>query len=198
MSAPPFRLLAVMAFLVAHSVAWSIRVDAGQKLQTIDGFGFSQAFGRAKQFQDASVSVQNQALELLFDTTKGAGFSIIRNRVGSGGPGDSILPERPSSPSTSNDYVWDGSDSGQVWFTKKALEYGVTSIYADAWSAPGYMKTTGTDANGGYLCGTPGHECSTGDWRQAYAAFLTQYVKYYQQEGINITHLGFLNEPDFK
>ncbi|KAK1494581.1 cellulosome enzyme [Colletotrichum tamarilloi] len=49
----------------------------------------------------------------------------------------------------------------------------------------------------GYLCGTTGHTCSSGDWRQAYAGFLVQYVKYYQQAGLNITHLGFLNEPDF-
>jgi O-glycosyl hydrolase len=48
-----------------------------------------------------------------------------------------------------------------------------------------------------YLCGTTGHSCSSGDWRQAYANFLVQYVKYYAQEGIPITHIGFLNEPDY-
>lgn len=48
-----------------------------------------------------------------------------------------------------------------------------------------------------YLCGTPGHDCASGDWRQAYANYLVQYVKFYQQEGLDITHLGFLNEPDF-
>lgn len=48
-----------------------------------------------------------------------------------------------------------------------------------------------------YLCGTTGHSCSSGDWRQAFANFLVQYVKYYAQEGITVTHLGFLNEPDF-
>lgn len=49
-----------------------------------------------------------------------------------------------------------------------------------------------------YLCGTTGHTCNTGDWQQAYADFLVQYVKYYAQEGLTITHLGFLNEPDFE
>jgi O-glycosyl hydrolase len=48
-----------------------------------------------------------------------------------------------------------------------------------------------------YLCGTTGHTCSTGDWKQAYANFLVQYVKYYAQEGLTVTHLGFLNEPDY-
>jgi O-glycosyl hydrolase len=49
-----------------------------------------------------------------------------------------------------------------------------------------------------YLCGTPGHICSTGDWRQAYANTLVKYVQYYASEGLTISHLGFLNEPDWE
>ena len=51
--------------------------------------------------------------------------------------------------------------------------------------------------NGGYLCGTTGHSCSSGDWRKAYAHFLVQYVKFYAERGMPVTQLGFLNEPDF-
>ncbi|KAJ0347723.1 hypothetical protein COL154_005014 [Colletotrichum chrysophilum] len=174
-----------------------ITVDTSSKLQKIDGFGFSQAFGRAKEFQNAPSALQQEALDLLFSTDKGAGFSIIRNRIGSGGKGDSILPTSPGSPSGKPTYSWDDDDSGQIWFTKQAVSYGVKQIYADAWSAPGFMKTSGNEATAGYLCGTTGHTCSSGDWRQAYADFLVQYVKYYQQAGLNVTHLGFLNEPDF-
>ncbi|EQB43572.1 cellulosome enzyme [Colletotrichum gloeosporioides Cg-14] len=174
-----------------------ITVDTSSKLQKIDGFGFSQAFGRAKEFQNAPSALQKEALDLLFSTDKGAGFSIIRNRIGSGGKGDSILPASPGSPSGKPTYSWDDDDRGQVWFTKQAVSYGVKQIYADAWSAPGFMKTSGNEATAGYLCGTTGHTCSSGDWRQAYADFLVQYVKYYQQAGLNVTHLGFLNEPDF-
>ncbi|KAI8292358.1 hypothetical protein K4K60_007959 [Colletotrichum sp. SAR11_57] len=174
-----------------------ITVDTSSKLQKIDGFGFSQAFGRAKEFQNAPSALQKEALDLLFSTDKGAGFSIIRNRIGSGGKGDSILPTSPGSPSGKPTYSWDDDDSGQVWFTKQAVSYGVKQIYADAWSAPGFMKTSGNEATAGYLCGTTGHTCPSGDWRQAYADFLVQYVKYYQQAGLNVTHLGFLNEPDF-
>ncbi|KAK8051025.1 cellulosome enzyme [Apiospora rasikravindrae] len=175
----------------------SVTVDVGTKYQQIDGFGFSQAFGRAKEFQDAPSSTQKKALDYLFNTTTGAGFSIIRNRVGSGGRGDSILPNSPGSPSGKPSFVWDGDDRGQFWFTKQAASYGVKTIIADAWSAPGFMKTSGSESRPGYLCGTTGHSCSSGDWRQAYADFLIQYVKYYNEAGFNITHLGFLNEPDF-
>jgi len=59
------------------------------------------------------------------------------------------------------------------------------------------MKTNGNDANGGSLCGVSGASCSSGDWRQAFANYLVQYVKYYAAANVTITHLGFLNEPDY-
>ena len=63
--------------------------------------------------------------------------------------------------------MWDGSDGEQVWLSQQAASYGVTTIYADAWSAPAFMKTNGAVANGGYLCGVTGETCSSGSWIQA-------------------------------
>lgn len=40
--------------------------------------------------------------------------------------------------------------------------------------------------------------CSSGDWRETYADYLVQYIKYYEQEGITIDFLGFLNEPEYR
>ncbi|GME47444.1 hypothetical protein ABW21_db0200664 [Neofusicoccum parvum] len=187
-------LVSLIGWAVAQT---SVTVNTGSTLQKIDGFGFSQAFGRATEFKNANSATQKKGLDLLFSTSTGAGFSIVRNRIGSGGSGDSILPTSPGSPSGTPKYTWDSNDSGQLWFTKQAISYGVKTIYADAWSAPGFMKTSGSESTAGFLCGTTGHTCSSGDWRQAYANFLVQYVKYYAQEGITVSHLGFLNEPDF-
>lgn len=176
----------------------AVKVDLSTTYQTIDGFGFSQAFGRASEFKALSnTTTQKQGLDLLFSTTTGAGMTIVRNRIGSGGAGDSIEPTSPGSPTAAPAYVWDGNDAGQVWLSQQAMSYGVATFYADAWSAPGFMKTNGNEANGGYLCGTTGHTCSSGDWRQAYANFLVRYVQYYADAGIPVTHLGFLNEPDY-
>ncbi|PSR97209.1 glycoside hydrolase superfamily [Coniella lustricola] len=175
-----------------------ITVTLGTTYQHIDGFGVSQAFGRAAQFQALAAAPQKQGLDYLFSTTSGAGLTIIRNRIGSNNAtGDSIEPTAPASNSTTNPtYVWDDNDEGQVWFSQQAMSYGVSTIYADAWSAPGFMKTNGEDIDGGYLCGTTGHTCASGDWRQAYANFLVEYVELYKQIGIPISYLGFLNEPD--
>lgn len=144
---------AILAACMAVAAA-QVTVKTSSTLQTIDGFGFSQAFGRAKEFQNTTAALQKQALEYLFNQTTGAGFSIIRNRVGSGGAGDSILPASAGSPAGKPKYEWDDDDKGQVWFSKQAMSYGVRTIYADAWSAPGFMKTSGNEATAGYLCGT--------------------------------------------
>ncbi|PGH17944.1 hypothetical protein AJ79_00843 [Helicocarpus griseus UAMH5409] len=173
-----------------------ITIDISETHQEIDGFGVSQAFTRAAEFEAMDPEPRQKGLDYLFNTTTGAGLTIIRNRIGSTSD-DSILPQNPGSPDATPEYVWDGSDSSQVWFSKEAMKYGISTIYANAWSAPGYMKTNGNEANGGYLCGVSGRSCQSGDWRQMYANYLTQYVRFYAQEGIPVTHVAFLNEPDY-
>ncbi|KAH7368306.1 glycoside hydrolase superfamily [Plectosphaerella cucumerina] len=191
-------MLAQLGLVTAQT---AVTINAGSVLsQQIDGFGVSQAFGRAAQFRDDFPPGPRQlALDFLFSTTTGAGFSIVRNRIGSGTwSGDSILPTNPGGPNASPTYVWSNDDRGQVWFSQQAARYGVTTFYANAWSAPGFMKTNGQEISGGWLCGVTGRSCSSGDWRQAYANFLVRYIRYYEEQvGIRYTHLGFLNEPDW-
>ncbi|MBI0300726.1 hypothetical protein JBE04_41320 [Streptomyces sp. PRKS01-29] len=170
-------------------------VDFGRHLQPIDGFGFSQAFQRADLMHGAqglTPEHQREVLDLLLNRATGAGLSILRLGIGSSSDEvydhmKSIQPTDPGGPDAPPRYEWDGDDGGQVWLAKEARRYGVKRFYADAWSAPGYMKTNGTDGNGGTL---------KAEWRRAYADYLVQYAKFYRQEGVRITDLGFTNEPD--
>ncbi|KAF2470663.1 glycoside hydrolase [Lindgomyces ingoldianus] len=183
--------------------AQKVTVDLSKKYQTIDGFGFSAAFQRANLVVNLKEPKQTEVLNLLFNTTSGAGFSILRNGIGSSPDSSSdhmntILPKCPSTPDGTPDYKWDGKDSGQLWLSQQAVKYGVKSFYANAWSAPGCMKTNGNDANGGNLCGITGtSSCKSGDWRQAFANYLVKYIQLYAENGVKVSHLGFLNEPDF-
>ncbi|MFI7129390.1 cellulose binding domain-containing protein [Nonomuraea sp. NPDC050153] len=166
--------------------------------QPIDGFGISEFFGRSAIMhgsQGLSAQRQREILDLLFNRTGGAGLSMLR--LGISSTSSSIQPTDPGGPNATPRYVWDGNDEGQVWLAKEAKAYGVNRFYADAWSAPGYMKTNGDEANGGSLCGLAGASCSGGDWRRAYAAYLVQYAKFYAQEGVTINDLGFTNEPNW-
>jgi glucuronoarabinoxylan endo-1,4-beta-xylanase len=189
--------LACNAFVCAGTAgtASSVTIDGATRYQTMDGFGFSEAFGRAASMHNASAAAQEQMLDLLFSPRDGAGFTILRNIINS--DATSIEPNSPGSPTAAPQYVWDGSDSSQVWLSQQAQRYGVRQIYADAWSAPGYMKTNNDQANGGTLCGAPGATaCNTGDWRQAYANYLAKYIQDYRSVGINIANVGFVNEPN--
>lgn len=42
-----------------------------------------------------------------------------------------------------------------------------------------------------------GTNCRSGDWKQAYANYLVAYINFYASAGVKVTHLGFLNEPDY-
>jgi glucosylceramidase len=199
--------LASPAGAVAHAQAAPGTVDFRAGLQPIDGFGIAEAFQRATLIQGAqgvtlTPEQQREVLDLLFSRTKGVGASILRLGIGSSTDQvydhmPTIEPTDPGGPNATPQYVWDGDDGGQIWIAKQAKAYGVQRIYADAWSPPGFMKDNGTDVNGGTLCGLPGTNCASGDWRQAYANYLVQFAKFYRQEGIKITDLGFTNEPDF-
>lgn len=135
--AATMAVVANLGLVVAHT---QINVDARTIYQTIDGFGFSEAFGFGEAAQNAPIEQQNQAVNYMFSTTEGAGMTILRNRVAAD-PADTIEPNSPGSSSGTPTYVWNGDDQSQVFWSKKAREMGVKYIYGDAWSAPGYMKT---------------------------------------------------------
>ena len=172
----------------------AITVNEHVRHQEIDGFGISQAFRRNELLKALPEAKQREVLDLWFDREKGAGLSILRLGIGSspaGSPYDhmvSIQPEDPGGPDAPPAYVWDGDDNSQVWVAKQAKRYGVERFFADAWSAPGYMKDNGDDKNGGTLLP---------EWRRAYAKYLVAYTEFYAKEGITITDLGFTNEPDY-
>ncbi|MEQ0565178.1 glycoside hydrolase family 30 beta sandwich domain-containing protein [Amycolatopsis sp. NEAU-NG30] len=183
---------------IPASAATTVTVNGATTFQKIEGFGISEAFGMANAIRGLGATARQQALDLLFSTTNGAGFSILRNGIPSGS--DSIEPRSPGSPSATPTYVWnpnsDATDQGQLWLAKQAKNtYGVTNFYDNAWAPPGYMKTDGSDSGRGPLCGVPGATCASGDWRQHYANYLVQHAKFWASAGLTPSATGFVNEP---
>jgi O-glycosyl hydrolase len=126
---PVIPLLA-SAFIIQPR-ANTITIDPSTTYQKIIGFGFSEAFGHAKQLYNLDTGIRQQVLDILFNTTSGAGLTILRNIITTGG----IEPTSPSSASKTPTYTWDGSDNEQVWLSKTVQDnYGVKTIYANAWS----------------------------------------------------------------
>jgi len=187
-------IASVFAFGAPANAAPTVTIG-GSSYQKIDGFGISESFNMANAIRGLGASAQKQALDLLFSTSNGAGFSIVRNDIPSGG--DSIEPTSPGSPSATPHYVWNpsngGTEDGQLWLALQAKNnYGVTNFYNNAWTPPSYMANS---ADKGGLCGVPGVSCSSGDWRQAYANYLVQDAKFWASAGVTPSTLGFVNEP---
>ena len=174
-------------------------INGGTTDQTITGFGASEAFGEAATVMDSSSAIQQQALGDLYSPTTGAGLDILRNEV-SADSGDTIEPTAPSSPTATPSYsslASINSDQGQLWFAQQIkADYGVTNVFADAWSAPAFMKTNDETDNGGAVCGVSGATCSSGSWVQAYANYLKQYAADYAAAGDPLTYIGPENEAN--
>lgn len=85
---------------VGAPVAWAataVTAVTATTYQRVDGFGFSQAFGQAKVLGGAlglSAANQREVLDLLFDRSRGAGFSVLRNLIDSGAA-NTIAPTAP-------------------------------------------------------------------------------------------------------
>ena len=175
----------------------NVTISSAMRYQRIAGFGVSEGFGQAKALMSASASVQQQVLSLLYSPVRGAGLTILRNEI-SADAGFTIEPKAPGSPSGKPSYLTlaeIGQDQGQLWFARQIkADYGVSDVFADAWSAPAFMKTNDSAINGGTVCGVPGASCKSGDCRQAYASYLVQYAKDYAAAGVPLSYLGPENE----
>ena len=174
----------------------TITINAAQQYQRIAGFGVSEGFGQAKALMGMPASVQQRVLSLLYSPSRGAGLTILRNEI-SADNGFTIEPKAPSRPTAKPSYLTLAEidqDQGQLWFAEQIeADYGA-SVFADAWSAPGFMKTNDSAIHGGTVCGVQGTRCKTGDWRQAYANYLVQYAKDYAAAGVPLTYVGPENE----
>ncbi len=127
MAAGALPLLAIASPAVGpRQAATKITVYPAQKYQSIDGFGFSEAFQSDNGIVNLPEPKRTEVIDLLFNTTTGVGFSIVRNGIGSSPDSSSdymntILPKAPSGPNVAPNYVWDGKDSGQLWVSQQAV-----------------------------------------------------------------------------
>ncbi|HZU54553.1 MAG TPA: cellulose binding domain-containing protein [Actinocrinis sp.] len=179
--------------------AGTVTINGATTYQSITGFGASEAFGEASTVMSASAAVQQQVLSLLYSPTSGAGLTMLRNEI-SADSGSTIEPTSPGSPTAAPSYVSLASinqDQGQLWFAQQIKSlYGVNNVFADAWSAPAFMKTNNSTSNGGAVCGLTGATCGSGNWVQAYSNYLVQYAQDYAAAGVPLTYIGPENEAN--
>ena len=193
----------------------AVTIDINEKKQTIDGYGGSLTESSAFVLACLTDEQRQSVLYELF-SEEGANFSVVRTQIGSSDfsvEGKYALTEVDGDTAMqffSLDRDKEGFGVAQypqvkdeqydlyhlmkdVWNIKQGQSDKTYRIMASPWTAPAWMKDNkkyyereNGVARGGALLP---------QYYQAYANYITEYVKAWQQEGVNIWSVTPVNEP---
>lgn len=168
-----------------------LRIDVSRPDQEIVGFGAALTDASAQLIQTRLDPVRREALlrELFGREGEGLGFSFTRLTIGA----SDFSPDHYS--------LADEADPDLAGFsTARMAQYVFPTVraarainpelkvMATPWSAPGWMKTTGSLIQG---------ELKP-DAYPVYARYLTRYVQEAAKAGVSTDYLSIQNEPDFE
>lgn len=164
----------------------TIPVNPEEVYQTIDGFGAALTGSSAYiMMQELTPSERTALINELFDPSKGIGISSIRITIGAS---DFSLANYSwcDQPGLENFAVPATDQRDLIPALKEILAVAPDiQIIASPWSAPGWMKTSGT-MNGGSL---------KEEFFSDYAGYLIRFIEHMAGEGIRISALTPQNEP---
>jgi glucosylceramidase len=168
-----------------------IDVDDRKTYQTMDGFGFALTGGSAQLIMHMDPSKRAALLQELFaDDGNNIGVSYLRLSIGASDMNERVfsyddLPEGQTDPGVAKfDLGPDKTDVIPVMKQILAINPKI-KILASPWSAPLWMKTSGTP-KGGVL---------KPEYFSTYATYFVKYVEAMKAEGIAIDTLTIQNEP---
>jgi O-glycosyl hydrolase len=201
-----FFLSALMScqFLFGQSVTFTI--DVNRTAQTIDNFGAAGAWYSEGIGKHWPAEKKERMAELLFSKAfdkdgnpKGIGLSAWRFNIGGGTAeqGDSsgirnAIRRVECFLSPDGTYDWQ-KQSGYLWFTRKAAEYGVENLIAFSNTPPVQFTKNGLGFKLEKNYETNLREDKYGD----FAGFLASVVEYFQKEGLGFNYISPVNEPQW-
>jgi glucosylceramidase len=175
-------------------VGTTITVDDAMQYQEIVGFGAAMTDASAWLIEKRMSPAQRDSLmHELFGRNPGIGLSFMRLTIGASDfsmhdYSFDDMPPGQSDPTLAHFSI----DSNRAYFLPAVKQaYAINpqlSIMASPWSAPGWMKTSGSLIKG----------TLTPEGYPALAEYLKRYVQAYAAEGIPIYALTVQNEPHFE
>ena len=180
-----------LTFRTDRANALTIFVDDTTKYQEIDGFGASLSESSAYLLKrKLSDGQRTDALRMLFDRQNGIGLSMLRQPMGAS---DFALQtysydEMPEGETDSDlkKFSIDHDRAEILPILKEILAINPkVKVIGSPWSAPGWMKTSGSMIQGSLLPSA----------YDAYARYFVKYVQAYEKEGIPIFAVTMQNEP---
>ena len=201
-------ILAILPFVTFAQKAQelTIKIDIKKQAQRIDNFGAAGAWFSEGIGKNWPAKNREQMAEWLFSkefnadgTPKGIGLSAWRFNIGGGtaeqGDSSGIRDFRKRVESflkPDGTYDWT-KQSGYLWFTKKAKEYGVENLIAFSNTPPVQFTKNGL----GYKTEKDYLSNLKPDKYQDYAQFLTTVLKHFDQEGLHFKYISPVNEPQW-
>ncbi|MFH0173092.1 ricin-type beta-trefoil lectin domain protein [Streptomyces cacaoi] len=171
----------------------NITVDENTGYQTFTGGGASFTDTAAWLMNGSgalSAATRDTTMRKLFSPTEGIGLSFLRNPMGGSdlarfGYTYDDVPAGQSDPDLSEfSLAHDLADV--VPLTRRARELNpALTVMASPWTAPAWMKDSGT-LNGGWL---------KAENYGAYASYFVKYLQAYRDQGIPVAYVTAQNEP---
>lgn len=182
----------------------TVKIDASQTYQTIDGFGASGAWTLDYIGKYWSTSNKEGIAKALFSSEikdgqpQGIGLSQWRFNLGGGTSeqGDASEIEDKTRRgecflNANGSYTWNKS-VGQQYFMEKAKEYGCDQFILFAGTPPVYYTKNGKGWSSSGESANLKDDCY-----DDYADFLATVAQHFTDEGYNISLISPVNEPEF-
>ncbi|XP_031838775.2 lysosomal acid glucosylceramidase-like [Nomia melanderi] len=164
-------------------------LDRKKKYQTILGFGGAFTDSTGMNINKLSRATQDQLMRTYYDPKVGSNYNMGRFPIA--GTDFSIRPY--SYDDVTDDKAlrfWSLQPEDHKYkipYARQAQKLNpTTKFYAAAWSAPGWMKTSGEYAKFGFL---------KKEYYQTFANYLTKFALAYQKHGLDIWAITTGNEP---
>ncbi|KZT65048.1 glycoside hydrolase family 30 protein [Daedalea quercina L-15889] len=174
--------LSVIVSLLSGAYAAQITTTTRQ---SIHGIGASGAWW-VNDIALFPAEVRQNISDLLLNQSWGVGMTDYRYNLGGGGVGVGTWDRAPETPYVSDGvYNW-SADAAGTFFLKEAARHGVPIITLFVNSAPTTMTNNSENCGGTLIT----------ERIPAYAQYLTDVVSYWKTQGVGITHVSPMNEPD--
>jgi glucosylceramidase len=181
----------VLSFGTTANAYPNMQVDSTTAYQTVDGFGYTLTGGSAYLINRMGAAPAAALLtELFTNTGSGIGVSYLRISVGASDLSPTVftyddMPAGQTDPTLANfSLSQDTVDLIPVLKQIMAINPNI-KIMASPWTAPVWMKSTGSSIGGSLLP----------QYYAAYANYLVKYIQQMQAKGITINTLTVQNEP---
>lgn len=168
----------------------TIDIDAAQKYQTIDGFGYTLTGGSVQVINQLSATKKEELLQDLFSSNGNSiAVSYLRLSIGASDLNASVfsyddMPAGQTDPTLSQFSL--SKDQALIDMLKKILAINPSiKIIATPWSPPVWMKDNASSVGGSLLP----------QYYAVYAQYFVKYIQAMKAQGITIDAITPQNEP---